>query len=113
MKNPLTSTTRIAFPAIVILALAACGGAPSESEIATAFKKQADRDAADMRKVTGGMLSTVIPEIKDVKKIGCKEDGEKAWRCDVEIKVKQGQDERTVPTAMRVVKTSEGWLIGR
>jgi hypothetical protein len=45
-------------------------------------------------------------EAPEVKKIGCKEDGEKAFLCDVEISDKNGSK----VTPVRFVKSSEGWV---
>lgn len=64
------------------------------------------------RKAMGGgqmMGITIMPEMTDLKKIGCKEDGENAYRCDVEVMVKAGQETKSAPTSVRVVKTSDGW----
>ena len=51
---------------------------------------------------------SIMPETTDLKKIGCKEDGEKAYRCDVEVTVKAGQKTKLSLTSVRVVKTSNG-----
>lgn len=88
--------------------LSACGGAPSESDLKNSVMKQYEAE----RKAMGGgqvMGLTIIPEMTDLKKIGCKEDGEKAYRCDVEVTVKAGKETKSAPTSVRVVKTSDGW----
>ncbi len=43
----------------------------------------------------------------NIEKIGCKEDGEKANRCDIEVIFKVGSNSKNV----RMVKRSEGWSI--
>lgn len=103
-------------PALLALALAGCGGAPSESDIDAALKKQFANDEAQMQRIGGvgaAMIKAMAPEVKQVRKIGCKEDGEKAYRCDVELKVVQSGSESNNPMSLRFLKTSEGWAVGR
>lgn len=90
------------------LLLSACGGAPSESDLKNSFMKQYEAERIAMG---GGQMMgmTIIPEMTDLKKIGCKEDGENAYRCDVEVTVKDGKEQKSAPTSVRVVKTSDGW----
>ena len=57
------------------------------------------------------MVKNMIPEIRGIQKIGCKADGEKAWRCDVEMEVSQGGTTQKTPANMRFVKTSDGWAV--
>lgn len=94
--------------------MAACGGAPSDGDIKAAIEKQTQAEAKAMEqfaeKQAPAMFKDMMPEIKSVKKIGCKEDGEKAYRCDVEIEVSQGKTTDKSVTAMRFVKSSDGWL---
>ena len=42
---------------------------------------------------------------ESIVKIGCKEDGKNAYRCDVEVK--KGSAGRAMP--LRFVKTDAGW----
>lgn len=97
--------------ALTAFSLVGCSGAPSEGDISTTIKNQHERETADMRKMTGSYFTMPVTELKDVKKVGCKEDGEKAWRCDVEMKIKQGTVEKISVTAMRFVKSSDGWVV--
>jgi len=66
----------------------------------------------------GGKLGTdmfkdMLPEIKSVKKIGCKEDGEKAYKCDVELEVtRQGNTNKGI-APIRFVKGSDGWIASK
>lgn len=100
--------------AAVCVMLTACGGAPSESDIKAAIDKQVKADMQAMQRAGGGqaaaMFKNMMPEIKDVKKIGCKEDGEKAYRCDIELQVSQGGDTSKGPASMRFLKGTDGWM---
>lgn len=55
----------------------------------------------------------MFPEIKKFQKIGCTEDGEKAYRCDVEIDVLQLGTTNRSTVSMRFVKASDGWAVMR
>lgn len=60
------------------------------------------------------MAAQSMVEIVAARKLGCKEDGEKAYRCDVEIEVKQGgKTIKAPPTSLRMVKGSAGWSAQR
>lgn len=113
------SLTRRARWAVVLFAalLAACGGAPSNSEINEAVGNQTKADAAAMKGFAGNvgasMFKSLIPEIKSVKKIGCRDDGQKAYRCDVELEVAQAGRTSKIPANLRFVKGSDGWLVQR
>lgn len=103
---------KITFAAALLSALAGCGGAPSESEMKTAWDKQVKADMASLRSLPGGGgFANMMPETKLVNKIGCKDDGEKAYRCDVEMEVSQGGNTRKAPINMRFVKVSDGWAV--
>lgn len=112
------SQSRLCYVLGVVLSsgLAGCGGAPSGGEIHAALKKQIEEDQAQIRRVGGpaaGMLKAMTPEVVDARKIGCKEDGEKAYRCDVELELKQSGSVQKTSVSLRMVKTSEGWMAGR
>jgi hypothetical protein len=95
-----------------LMTLSACGGAPSDSDIQSAFDKQKKMQAEaweKMDKQFADAMKSATPEIKSTKKIGCKEDGEKAYKCDVEVEVvtKGNTTKKIVP--VRFVKGSDGW----
>jgi hypothetical protein len=102
LLNP-KSSVRLLSVLLTAMALSACSSEPSESEMGTALEAQFKIDAPVM-KLTG-------IEYKSMKKIGCKEDGEKAFRCDVELKMGVAGADKMSPAKMRFVKTSEGWRV--
>ena len=53
----------------------------------------------------------MLPEINSLKKIGCKEDGERAYRCDVELEMTQFGITNKAPVNLRFVQASEGWTV--
>lgn len=103
--------------ALAVLLLAACSGEPSEPEIQAAFDRRGEQQAQALKSMLGTQLGTVAgklfgePQVRNVRKIGCKADGEQAYRCDLEFEVQaMGQDTKQV-AAMRFVKASEGWVL--
>ena len=100
--------------AISCALLTACSGAPSESDIQSAMERQMKAQQESMARIGGAALAkSMLPVIKGIKKIGCKEDGEKAYRCDVEVEVVQGGKTSKAPAAWRLVKLSDGWSVGQ
>lgn len=90
------------------LGLAACGGAPSEGEMKDALQKQTDQMIKAMGPIAqiSGMDNI---EIRKVEKIGCEQDGDNAYRCDVKVFAKVKGQEMSETTRGRFVKTSDGW----
>lgn len=98
---------------IGLLSLFGCSAGPSESDIDAAVQKlveQQNKEITALGSMMGGtnskMLDSMKVEAPKVKKIGCKEDGENAYLCDVELTNKQG----TNVAPMRLVKGSGGWV---
>lgn len=101
--------------------LSGCSGEPSNSDV----KSLVDREVkpaleAQVRALNGmaGMLGgsaskTGKAELKEVKKIGCKESGESAYLCDVELVMQVGENSKSQITQMRFVKGSNGWALTR
>ena len=95
-----------------LLLLTACGGAPSDADIKSALEKATAMSAKAVAQFdVMGIAKSMQPEFKNIKKIGCKEDGEKAYKCDVEYEVTQlgNTSKQTMP--MRFVKGSDGWAL--
>lgn len=95
--------------------LAGCSGGPSEAQMTEAVKGLVNQQQAALQSASGGMFSgmarAMAAEITAVRKIGCKEDGQNAYLCDVEIEGKQGGQPFKKVTNMRMVKTSSGWTM--
>lgn len=112
MKPTISS---LPFALVASLALTACGGAPSEAEIKATIEKQIAAERQAIQKMAGtqgtAMVNSLVPEIKSIKKIGCKDDGEKAYLCDVEMEVSQAGSTGKGVGPMRFVKGSDGWLL--
>ena len=71
-------------------------------------------DQASVTKIGGAALAkSMVPVVTGIKKIGCKEDGEKAYRCDVEVEALQGSKSGKGAAVFRLVKLSDGWSISR
>ena len=112
-----TKTLQSFFATGALLVLAACGGSPSEGDIKLALEKQMGADTKAMAQIGGkqgaDMMKGLLPEIKSVKKIGCKEDGEKAYKCDVEMEVTQMGNTNKGIAPIRFVKGSDGWTASK
>ena len=97
---------------VVMVGALLTGCEPSQTDVASAVQKQFDKEAKATRDLVGD-LGSRAPKIKSVKKLGCKEDGENAYRCDVEVEVAMnGQTEKKIVPA-RLVKGSDGWALAR
>lgn len=100
--NLASNTIKLLLVVAASLTLTACGGEPSQGDIDAAIKKE----QLAMPKLMEGL----VPVVKNVKKIGCKADGEKAYICDVELEVEQlGKTNKGI-APVRFVKGSDGWV---
>jgi len=88
--------------------LAACE--PSEGDIKSAIDKQLASEHRALQQLVGDM-PTLVRTAKEVKKLGCKEDGENAYKCDIEVTLALGNDSQKVTLPKRFVKGSDGWVI--
>lgn len=102
-SNTLTTSLRVASLLLAGLTLSGCGGAPSESDIKSTME-------ADMKANTA-MFEAMGVELKGIKKIGCKDDGEKAYKCDVEIEMSGNGTTQKSVIPRRFVKSSDGWRV--
>ena len=117
-KDHMFFTKKISLSVLVTvssLMLSACGGAPSEADMKTAINRETEAGIKTMEgfggKAGADMARSMYPELQSLHKIGCKEDGEKAYRCDVEVEVKQNNSLQKNTAAIRFVKGSDGWLM--
>lgn len=97
-------------PTTVCLALTACSGAPSEGELKQAIERKMKADSEALQRVVGKQGMPTAPEIKRVEKVGCKEDRDKAYKCDVELELLQNGASSKGAASMRFIKDNEGWL---
>ena len=101
------------------LMMTACSSEPSSSDMKAALEpelKQMLEIQANMANAFTGRAkaaSATGPKLEDIRKIGCKEDGEKAYRCDVEIVTAEGGAKKSSVVPARFVKTSSGWQAAR
>ncbi|MDP2000160.1 MAG: hypothetical protein Q8K22_11285 [Rhodoferax sp.] len=107
---------RIFFITGAMFVLSACGGAPTEVDIKSAIDKKMTATATSAMALLGGnkgseIMKSFIPEVKSVKLIGCKGDGEKAYKCDVEMEIAQMGSTNKGIAPMRFVKGSDGWTV--
>jgi len=112
----ITKPIQIISSVAMVLTLSACGGAPSDSDIQSAFEKQAKMQADEwgkMDKQFADAMRNATPDIKSTRKIGCKEDGEKAYKCDVEIEATTRGNTSKGIVPIRFVKGSDGWMASR
>ena len=95
---------------------------PSANHIGVAVRKSTDdanKAAIELATAFAGAkavesMKDAIPQLKinSAKKVGCKEDGTNAYKCDVEYDAEQplmGRVQTIVP--MRFVKGSNGWAV--
>ena len=100
---------------VAALVLTACSSEPSSSDMKAALEpelKQMLEMQANMTNPFTGRAkpaSATGPKLEEIRKIGCKDDGEKAYRCDVEIVIVEGGAKRSSVVPARFVKTSSGW----
>ncbi|MCY4753568.1 hypothetical protein [Pelomonas aquatica] len=115
---------RAALAAALPLALAACSGAPSDGDIKAALLADQKRSEAQAEALAAGsgpaadmvrqLSAQSRVEVVSAHKLGCKEDGEKAYRCDVEVEVSRGgKTVKAPPASIRLVKGSDGWMAQR
>ena len=109
---------RIFFITGAMFVLSACGGAPTEVDIKSAIEKKMTATAASAMALFGGnkgseMMKSFMPEVKSVKLIGCKGDGEKAYKCDVEMETAYMGSAIKGIEPMRFVKGSDGWAVSK
>ena len=108
MKNKLKLTATVATASLVFL-LAACSSGPSESEI----KSLVERDIKPMMEMQLKLLGGPKTALTDVKKLGCKADGDAAYKCDVELLIASGDKKESKAMPIRFVKTSTGWSMSQ
>ncbi len=111
MSNLFSSTFTVASLS-TCLALSACSSSPSEGELKAAVEGKMRADSEAMERSVGKQAMPAKPELKSVRKIACKSDGDKAYRCDVELEVNHGGTIAKGTASMRFAKAGEAWVAG-
>jgi hypothetical protein len=93
----------------VACALSACSSAPSDGDMKAALQKNADQT---MVALLGDdkEAQKAKPKYTSVKGLGCKSDGENAYRCDVEVEMTSMMGQQKTAQSIRFVKGSDGWI---
>ncbi|MGF6273409.1 hypothetical protein ABIB38_001783 [Massilia sp. UYP11] len=99
---------RITVMLLVMGALSACSGQPSDSEMKEALQKTADQTMEAIVGKNANQSSRIV--YNSVKSAGCKSDGEKAYRCDVEVETDSMLGKQKTVMPVRFVKTGDGWM---
>ncbi|MEF9995878.1 MAG: hypothetical protein RR101_09305 [Burkholderiaceae bacterium] len=108
---------RILIAFFCLLGLAACSNSPSERDIKGAIERDKLERKKNMTALLGERGAAVADQVlgrtavKSVRKIGCQEDGENAWRCDIELEVARGDATQTRLNKVRLVRGSAGWAV--
>lgn len=106
--------TRHVLLAAGVALLAACGGEPSTSDIEKAVSTNASQGSAQIEQLSRGSSKSFMPQVHGVKKLGCRQETGAAYLCDIELDMTSPQGLRgKVPTSMRFIKGSEGWVASR
>ena len=119
MKKSITQTSiQWAGVAVAALVLAGCSSEPSNADIEKAVQASVQQSQEAMGKLAGNnpqaadMAKAFQAKVHSVNKIGCKSDGDKAYKCDVELDMETGLTGRTKQTVpLRLVTGSEGWTM--
>ncbi len=109
----LRNITLVGTSLAISLALGACNSAPSEGELKGAVEAKMKADSETLERSIGKQAMPTKPELKNVRKIDCKSDSEKAYRCEVELEVNQGGTLAKGTASMRFVKSGENWVAGK
>jgi hypothetical protein len=120
--------TKVGNVSVLLLALTACSGEPSASEIKRAVQDSFAQDASLLNNQNLlGVLANVAGlqniQLDSVDKVGCQPDGDYAHRCEVVIEYTMATDKDSLAAMMgvggskrvvaryRFLKTSKGWII--
>lgn len=106
----IVNKTFISAGVVLCLALSACSSSPTEGELKSAVERKMLADSQALERSVGKQAMPPKPVLQAVRKIACKEDGEKAYRCDVELEVKHGGTLAKGAASMRFLKAGDGWV---
>jgi len=112
----MTQLLNITFTAATVaicLTLSACSGSPTEGDLKAAVEAKIKSDSEAMERNIGKQAMPPKPELKTVRKIDCKSEGDKAYRCEVELEVNHGGTLAKGTASMRFVKSGENWVASK
>ncbi len=109
----LRNITFIGATLAISLALGACSSSPNEGELKAAVEAKMKADSEALERSIGKQGMPTKPELKTVRKVGCKSDGDKAYRCEVELEVNHGGTLAKGTASMRFVKNGESWVASK
>lgn len=89
--------------------LSACSTGPSDSDMKAALQKNVDQTIGAMLG-DGKEAQEAKPKITAVKGLGCKSDGDKAYKCDAEVEITSMMGKQKNARSIRFVKGSDGWI---
>ena len=96
------------------MALLGCGRAPTENELRAGMERSLITQNMEMARIGGLIGQRMHSKLHSLRKLGCKEDGDHAYQCDVELDIEipvLGRQDKVVP--IRFVHTSSGWQVSR
>lgn len=94
----------------ICFALTACSNGPAESDLKSAIRNKMKTDFEAMVRSSAAQAMPVRPEIKNVRKLGCKEDGANTYRCEVELDVLHNGVAAKGSASMLFSKGDAGWV---
>lgn len=111
----MTKKTRHLLIAAAAIALSACSGAPSESDIKAMMEAELEQTSTMLKGIAGnGMADAMRTDIHDVTLHGCDEIRDEVYRCDVEVDVTAPLVGRNVQRSnITLAKTDAGWTATR
>ncbi len=114
MTHALPPVAIALFVSLNAVLLTGCSGEPSGSDIRKAVQTNAVQGAANMEQMSRGSSRNFMPQVHEVRKLGCKQENQAAWLCDVELDMTSPQGVRgRTPVSLRFVSGSDGWSVSR
>jgi hypothetical protein len=106
---------------LVTALLSGCSSEPSSSDIKTlvdrdikpALEMQAQLMGNAISAFSGNKAPSSKTTLTDVRKLGCKSDGDHAYACDVELVMQTADGEKSRVLPLRLVKGGSGWLLAQ
>jgi hypothetical protein len=103
--------------------LASCSGEPSEQDISSALDTAMRAEQQQLKGLTAGLAGNGAPTplddmldvtISNLEKVGCQENGEKAYLCDIRYTITGsifGKQGKPMAGPIRLISASDGWVI--